>query len=58
MEDPGPEANFLGSKFKLSKIPLILLILSFILLLACLIILILTLIQVKKEDTQKWKSQA
>ena len=53
MEDPGPEANFLGSKFKLSKIPLILLILSFILLIACLIILILTLIQVKKEDTQK-----
>jgi len=53
MEDPGPEANFLGSKSKLSKIPLILLILSFILLLACLIILILTLIQVKKEDTQK-----
>ena len=50
MEDPGSEANLLGSKSKLSKIPLIIIALSFILIIACLIIIIFVLNQVKKEE--------
>ena len=53
MEEPGVDANLLGSKSKLSKIPLIILILSFILLLVCLIILIAILVQVKKENVKE-----
>ena len=53
MEEPGVDANLLGSKSKLSKIPLIILILSFILLLVCLIILIAVLVQVKKENEKE-----
>lgn len=59
MENPELESNLLSSKSKSSKIPLIILVLSFFLLVACLIILILVLIQVKnqksneKEETPK-----
>ena len=52
MEDQDPEFNLLGSKSKLSKLPLVISILSFILLIICLIFLIIIFNKVKKDTTE------
>ena len=63
MEDPDPERNLLSPNSKSSKIPLIILVLSFILLITSLIFLILIFIQVKdsksneKEEAPKAKGK-